>query len=169
MGIRGSSSGFRRAAIAAMVCAGLAGLSVVYISAARDDPKAVPTASEVAARVMSPFCPGLSLDECPSGQSADLRAQIEDRVAGGATNSEIDRWLIENYGESVLARPPHAVSWMVPAAFVIAGLGAVSFLVSRGRTGRTQPQVESGKGDDANDTYRAQMLKDLSAFAEGTE
>lgn len=121
---------------------------------------------------MSPFCPGLSLEECPSEQASELRARIQRRIAAGATNAEIDRWLVADYGESVLGRPPGALSWMVPAAFVLGGLACILYLLgTRGRNeSRTQPRREqAGSASPASSRYRPRMLEELSSFDKGTE
>ncbi|MEO7803430.1 MAG: cytochrome c-type biogenesis protein CcmH [Actinomycetota bacterium] len=89
---------------------------VIALSAKGPNPDARPTAEDVAGRTMSPFCPGLTVDECPSSQSADLRNRIAVEIDRGATNEQIDKWLVENYGTAVLGRPKSNIVWMVPAA-----------------------------------------------------
>lgn len=137
---------------------------------------------------MSPFCPGLSLAECPSEQASELRAQIDGRIASGASNREIDEWLVADYGESVLARPAQAISWIVPAAFVLGGLAAVAFFLGAGKGERNsgsdpeggtedleleRPVVAGGRSDASeplpSSALRAQMLEDLTLFSKGTE
>lgn len=122
---------------------------------------------------MSPFCPGLTLDECPSSQATELRQKIDKRIAAGATNQEIDSWLVADYGESVLARPPSAISWLIPAMVLLAGLAALLFaLAARGKVARgkvARPSAEPVISDSPDSPARSRMLKDLSEFAKGTE
>lgn len=96
-------------------------------------PDAVPSADAVAARTMSPFCPGLTLDECPSSQAALLRARIRERVRDGNTNAQIDHWLVSNYGPSVLGRPASRASWLVPLVALSAGAALLTLGITRWR------------------------------------
>lgn len=166
---------FSVALVRAAVFGAIAALIGLVFFAGRPDPDAVPAPSEVAGRVMSPFCPGLSLDECPSSQAGDLRAKIKARVEQGATNREIDRWLVENYGESVLGRPPQALSWVVPAGFVMVGLAVLLITLGRGAGSRHRPHEDDGEVDSEEgpggerEALRAQMLEELSVFGKGTE
>lgn len=48
------------------------------------DPGSVPTTGDAAGRTMSPFCPGLNLEECPSGEASRLRTEIDQMVSRGA-------------------------------------------------------------------------------------
>ncbi len=89
------------------------------------DPGAVPTSAEVQDRIMSPFCPGLTVAECPSGQSAELRLTIDAMVASGVTNREIDDWAVANYGEAALSRPRGLLAWLAPAVATLGGLALV--------------------------------------------
>ena len=155
------------AAVTGLCLAGAA--TALLLSASRLNPDAVPSSQAVAGRVMSPFCPGLTLEECPSSEGAQLRQKIDRRIASGATNRQIDSWLVREYGESVLAKPPGALSWAVPAALVLLGLVSLLFILS----GRAKPPVPepdpdplSGSGDPAE---RSRMLEDLGRFAQGTE
>jgi cytochrome c-type biogenesis protein CcmH/NrfF len=110
--------------------------AAAVISARGPDPDAVPTVETVEGRVMSTWCPGLTLAECPSAQAAVLRQRIAARVAEGWTNRRIDAWLVGDYGEGVLGRPRSAAAFLVPAAAVLLGGLAVA-LVVRGRPGDT--------------------------------
>lgn len=125
---------------------------------------------------MSPFCPGLTLEECPSQQASELRGQIERRISARQTNRQIDGWLVREYGESVLGRPSGSLAWTVPAGFAAAGFALVLFALTRpagrGRpsggpppaTGPDQPPAPTDE-----QAYRTRMLEDLSRFAKGTE
>jgi len=122
---------------------------------------------------MSPFCPGLTLEECPSSEGARLRQKIDERIAGGATNRTIDSWLVAAYGESVLARPPGAISWLIPAGVVLIGLAAMLFvLTGRGKrepVPHQPPGLSADAADAADSSARSRMLEDFSRFAKGTE
>lgn len=157
-----------------LIVSAFALLAWLFLAAAKQDPDDVPTASEVAGRIMSPFCPGLTLEECPSQQAGELRDQIARRVASGSTNREIDRWLVDDYGESVLARPPQAISWMVPALFILTGLVA-AVVVANGGVGRKHqgrpPEGApfAGPRTPPGSPLRHELEADLALLAESNE
>lgn len=64
--------------IAAIAVFGELALGIAITSG--PDPDLVPTTDEVAGRTMSPFCPGLTLEECPSGEASRLRTEIDQMV-----------------------------------------------------------------------------------------
>lgn len=153
----------RRVAAPALALAALAALAGAILAGSRGpDPGAVPDTAEVGRRVMSPFCPGLTLEECPSSQAAALRERIDSRVRTGWTNRRIDEWLVANYGEGVLARPSGASAWAVPAAALAAGGLVVAALLARSsRRGQPPPPAALGAAD------RDRVAADLRRYAEG--
>ncbi|MCG8588948.1 MAG: cytochrome c-type biogenesis protein CcmH [Proteobacteria bacterium] len=99
--------------------------------------------------VMSPYCPGRSLADCPSPQAAELRQWILMQEAAGATQEEVEAALYERFGAMVLAAPRvegfGAFFYLVPiAVFVGGGLLIVAFLrnqVRRPADSRSVPAV----------------------------
>ncbi len=63
-------------------------------------------AQQLAAALMSPFCPGLTLEACPSGAASDLRREIADRFAAGASREDIVADLVARYGTGIYSEPP---------------------------------------------------------------
>lgn len=127
-------------ALAAVAVLGGLALGLAFTSG--PDPDAVPTSDEVAGRMMSPFCPGLTLDECPSEQANRLRAEVDEMVRRGETNAEIDRWIVDNFGEVALARPGGSPAWVAPPLAILAGLAVVLLFLKR-RTGERKTAGES--------------------------
>ena len=147
----------------------LAVVAAVALAARGPDPGAVPTAQAVEARVMSSWCPGLTLAECPSAQAGDLRREIAAKVAAGWTNDRIDAWLVANYGESILGRPRGMAAFLVPAAAVLAG-GMVVALVLRSRRPGGAGTGPAGAGPapqepEADAAYRDRLDAELRRFA----
>lgn len=163
------------------VAAGAAALAAGLALAARGpDPGAVPTETQVSERTMSPFCPGLTVSECPSSQSAELRTRIAGKVGAGWTNRRIDEWLVEDYGEAVLARPRDPFAYLVPIGVVLAGLALVVVLITRwGRSGGVAARETDALPEGANDpsprtdppsnSEKERLDSELRLFAEGTE
>jgi cytochrome c-type biogenesis protein CcmH len=77
--------------------------------------------------VMSPYCPGLLLSNCPSPSADSLRRAIVSRAARGESEAQLRAALVASYGEMVLASPvmrgAGAVAWVVPFVLIL-GVGA---------------------------------------------
>jgi cytochrome c-type biogenesis protein CcmH len=99
------------------------------------------TAAEISAGVMSPFCPGLTLQDCPSDAARRLRDRIERWVRGGASREQIMARLRRDYGPGIAAMPPAEgsglLAWLVPAAAVLVG-GAGAWWLARRWSAREQ-------------------------------
>lgn len=162
-----------------VVIGGALALSAALAVALRGpNPRAVPTAAQVSERTMSPFCPGLTLSECPSSQSAELRNNIAEKTAAGWTNRRIDGWLVDSYGEAVLARPRGPVVYLVPIGVVLAGLALVVVGIVRWGRGsedrRGAAPAEGPIGPDPktplpSDFEKERLASEMRRFAEGTE
>jgi len=86
---------------------------------------------------MCPVC-GTPLNVAESPQADRERNYIRNLVAQGKTKAEIKRNLVAQYGPDVLALPDSGtgVNWavyVVPAALVLAALGALVIFVPRWR------------------------------------
>lgn len=88
----------------------------------------------MAHELMSPYCPGRTLGECPSPQATTLRFWILSQAAAGATEAEVREMLNERFGDILLAAP-RAEGWglsayVIPIAFFVIG-GPVVVLIIR--------------------------------------
>ena len=96
-------------------------------------PNTSPEARDIFRTVMSPFCPGLTLADCPSPAAYDLRDEIRARLEAGETPDAILDSLVAEYGQEVLGNPSGtplgrlAVAIPVGVA-LLAGLGAAVFV-----------------------------------------
>jgi cytochrome c-type biogenesis protein CcmH/NrfF len=89
--------------------------------------------------VMSPFCPGRSLADCPSPQAETLRMWVVEQEAGGRDREEVEAELFERFGDVVLAAPRAKgfglTAYAIPVAvFVAGGLLVGVFLRRQTRT-----------------------------------
>jgi cytochrome c-type biogenesis protein CcmH/NrfF len=82
-------------------------------------------ASEIYESVMSPYCPGLLLANCPSPQAADLREWIHAQLAAGTGKDAILGVLENTFGEEIRGAPrPRGLgllAWLGPVVFVLGG------------------------------------------------
>ena len=92
-------------------------------------------AGDIAGKVMSPFCPGVTLESCPSAEAVRLRANIARKAAAGWSEGRIMSWLHSEYGDAVRATPPAEgvglLAWVLPAAAVAAGAALAVLLLRR--------------------------------------
>ena len=76
--------------------------------------------------LMSPFCPGRALKDCPSGQAGELKDKILSDLKSGRSPDAIVDEMVGKYGEDILATPSTnsstgALFWAAPLVFLILG------------------------------------------------
>lgn len=94
--------------------------------------------------LMSPFCPGRSLADCPSPQADQLRMWLIVQEAAGRPRAEVEDELYDRYGDVIRARPRAEgfglAAYFVPAAVFVAGGLLVAIYVRR-QTRRSAPET----------------------------
>jgi cytochrome c-type biogenesis protein CcmH len=89
-----------------------------------------PTLSELEGEVMCPVC-GTTLDQSNAPAAEQIKRVIASRIAVGDTKSEIKDRLVAEYGDEILAAPPHRglglLAWWLPIAGVLAAAVVVGF------------------------------------------
>lgn len=103
-------------------------------------------ANDLYGEIMSPFCPGRTLANCPSPQAATMRGVVRQQLAAGMSEDEIVDSLYGVYGEIVLGSPRAEgigiLAWVMPAAFLLLGVGLLAaWLRSAGRRTAVQAPV----------------------------
>jgi cytochrome c-type biogenesis protein CcmH len=87
--------------------------------------------------VMSPYCPGRSLSDCPSPQAAELREWIVEQEEAGLSRSEVEKELFRVFGEQILQAPRAEgmglLAYLIPAAAFAAGGALVVLFLRRQR------------------------------------
>jgi cytochrome c-type biogenesis protein CcmH len=81
--------------------------------------------------LMSPYCPGRTLADCPSPPAAALREEIRERIEGGASQEEIRRDLENRFGSAVRGTPSGAWGWALPGFVLAAGAVALALALMR--------------------------------------
>lgn len=99
-------------------------------------------AADAANHLMSPFCPGRTLAECPSPQAKSLVVWLGVQEGAGRSREEVTAELVERYGENLLPAPP--VRGVGVAAYVFPVLafclgGTVVWVYLRRQTGAPVP------------------------------
>ena len=86
---------------------------------------------EISGAVLSPFCPGRSLNDCPSSKASDLKREISTMLQSGKSEEQVYDSLYERFGEHIRAVPKREgfglLAWTFPIMF--SALGAISLIV----------------------------------------
>jgi cytochrome c-type biogenesis protein CcmH len=100
--------------------------------------------------LMSPYCPGRLLADCPSPQAQTLRMWLIVQEAAGRPRAEVEAEVIARYGEEHVLGAPRAegfglTAYALPALAVLAGGGLlVWFLRRQTRAPPTPKPVAAG-------------------------
>ena len=105
-------------------------------------------------QVLSPFCAGRSLNDCPSSKAHDLKLRMRQRLAEGVSEEVVLADFLKEFGEKYRAVPEYSgfglFAWWVPIAFLALGaIVALRLAVSK-RAKETMPGVELGDSPEVN-------------------
>ena len=121
-------------------------------------------ANDLYDEIMSPFCPGRTLANCPSPQAATMRERVKQQLAAGMAEAEIVDSLYGVYGEIVLGAPRAEgigiLAWVMPAAFLLLGVGLL--LAWLRSTGRRVAGQGPGPAPDLDPAEQARLDAELS-------
>lgn len=108
--------------------------------------------AELEGELMSPYCPGRSLTECPSPQATELRLWIQAQERAGVPRASVEARLFEQFGDQ-LRHGPRAEgfglwAYLVPAGALAAGFAFVLvFLRRQSRPAPAPPAAASPPRD----------------------
>ena len=101
-------------------------------------------ANRISGEVMSPYCPGVTLHDCPSDAAAEKRLEIEGWARDGWSEERILAQLEDDFGDNIRANPSGTKglwAWAIPAAVLAAGVvGAMT--LSKRWVGSTEAKGE---------------------------
>ena len=112
------------------------GMVVAFLVLAATPAIAAPEdiANDVASEVMSPYCEGVTLHDCPSQAALDLRAEIERWAQQGWSKARIIDELENRFGSSIHATPQDSqglAAWALPAGALLLGVIGLGLLAKR--------------------------------------
>lgn len=121
-----------------------------------DDPKTEAMAFDIAQRTMSPFCPGRTLADCPSGNATEWRQDIRAMLQKGMSPAEIQKVLNQRAGENLSGAPESSLGWALPVALCAGALIVLTLVLRRFRRddasdAATAKPSPSGPSDDDDD------------------
>ena len=111
-------------------------------------------------QVFSPFCPGRSLNDCPSSKAAELKDQMRAELEAGKAPEVILNEVFQKFGDQYRAVPQFAgvgmFVWLVPIGFVVIGLLIAVAASSRRKKGTSDESISSAPAVSAEDERRIQ-------------
>jgi cytochrome c-type biogenesis protein CcmH/NrfF len=124
-------------------------------------------AVEVYREVMSPFCPGVTLHDCPSSKADELRLQIARWAETGMSKNEIMARLEAEFGPDIRAVPqPEGAglfAWLLPALGALAGL-LLAWILARRYASRHAPRDGAAAAAGPSAEERRRLEGELAAI-----
>src|SRR3954462_2805668 len=87
-----------------------------------------PTLNELENEVMCPVC-NTTLAQSNSDAAKCIEREIEAKIAAGRTKSQIKAFLVQQYGESILAAPPKHGFNLLVCLLPLAGIGVAALIL----------------------------------------
>ena len=126
-------------------------------------------ANEISNNIMSPFCPGVTLHDCPSDTALELRREIQDWAESGMSRAEIMTELETQYGPEIRAIPEASGSglfaWLLPLAGILVATAAGVVLSKRWAADR---QPVNAPAVAATSEERGRLERELRGLRDGT-
>ena len=156
-----------------MLAAAIVGLASASPAVAQSDGEAgsydEAEAQAIDRMLMCPVCPAQTIDQTEVPLAKQMRAQVRELLASGATRDEVLAWFAasERYGPSVLAEPPlsgfNLIAWIVPGVVVVAAL-AGGVLTLRAMRRRSDGGDSEAPAEETNELqpYLAAVDRDLA-------
>ncbi len=120
---------------------------------------------ELFQQVFSPFCPGRSLNDCPSSKAHELKLEMRSQLESGVPPQTILENVFAKFGEKYRAVPAYQgfgkLVWWVPLGFVLLGL-AIAF----GRVARRGKRGSGEKSPSSSVNVTPQISADIQAQIE---
>ncbi|MPZ69514.1 MAG: hypothetical protein GEU71_08300 [Actinobacteria bacterium] len=133
--------------------------AVLVVAVPHASADAQDVARRVAQEIISPFCPGVTLHDCPSSEADEMRREILALAETGMSSDEIIDLLVEERGEEILAEPSNPLAWTLPAVLVVLGAGVAIFLMTRWSRRRRAEPVAEGLNDVDRNRVRAEVKR----------
>lgn len=116
--------------------------SSLAVALSTEDPPATDDerAYQLKATTLCPVCDGQNVLESNAAVATAIRRQIDDLVDEGRTDTEIRRFLAQQYGQDTDARPPRSgfasLVWVLPVLAVAVGGAWLALSFRQWRGGR---------------------------------
>ena len=96
-------------------------------------------ADALSAELRCPDCQGLSVADSQTASAREIRRQVDDLIASGATDADVRAHFVDRYGDWILLAPASPAAWILPFVVVAAGVGLLVAWLVRRRPGPPEP------------------------------
>jgi len=129
-----SGSARKGVGVRAGLAAGLLGAAALLAPACGAE-DSTSWAYELSHQLMSPFCPGRTLPDCPSPQAAELQRWIREQEQIGRTRGDVEAELVAQFGDVILqsprARGYGLAAYLVPVVLFLSGGSLLAYFLRR--------------------------------------
>lgn len=117
---------------------------------------------ELSQEIQSPYCPGKTLEMCPSGGASEVRRDIQKMARQGVPKEKIKERVIEEHGEEYRLEEPPAEDHYPLVGLIIAALIICIVAVYLFSRSREAPEEETAAPDpddlsDEEEIYREEL------------
>ena len=125
-------------------------------------------ANDISREMVSPYCPGITLHDCPSDSSHRLRERITGWAEDGMNKDQIWQRLEDEFGTNIRATPSTSGSglwaWVLPIG---AGVAGVALLVVLTMRWSRKPPDEPAEQPEVTPEQRRRLEVELAALRDG--
>ncbi|MGH6648509.1 cytochrome c-type biogenesis protein [Aquabacterium sp.] len=137
---------FLRATFLAALALLLVGWAPLTVAAAATDPLLDEHVNRLTAELRCLVCQNQTIADSQAELAMQLKREVRQQLAGGATDEQVRDFMVQRYGDFVLYRPPvnkaTFLLWAAPALLLLMGAGLL-FAHWRERRVAFQGQVDS--------------------------
>ena len=130
-----------------------------------DDPSEA-VAHEVFNTVMSPFCPGRLLNDCPSSSATELKDKIRTELRSGKSKEQVLEEVYSTFGSELRAAPENkgfgTVAWWTPVLFLVVGGITIAAWLKRTQSSGAAEAPESER--EVSPEMRRRIEEELNRF-----
>jgi cytochrome c-type biogenesis protein CcmH/NrfF len=123
-------------------------------------------ATSVYQEILSPFCPGRSLNDCPSSKAHELKSEILQKLQSGMPQEQVLEEVFSSYGDQYRAIPRYSgfgrLVWLAPATFLMAWLFLAYAVMSKKK--RNMGPIEAVKAPALEPQLAKQIEEELSTL-----
>ena len=131
--------------VAAACLLAVGALVAILAFSPRAEPSVAERADALAAELRCPDCQGLSVADSPTSSAREIRRQIDELLAGGATDDDVRAHFVARYGEWIRLAPSATELWALPFVVLVIGVAVlVTWLRSRrGQVETASPAIDA--------------------------
>jgi cytochrome c-type biogenesis protein CcmH/NrfF len=122
------------------------------------DTESARRAHRLSSDLMSPYCPGRTLADCPSPDAAALRRELRNLLDAGVPEKEVRTQLEARFGGAISGVPRTRLGWVLPGIALL--LGAVALVLALRRLSRA-PRDAAGEPPVSDPELEAQLDAEL--------